>query len=522
MKDRVWPHAGDFTIQRQQGDKRTQEMFDATAGLDLEKFAAVLESLLTPRQRKWHKLKSKHAELNDDPEVKAWFEIANQRLFDAREAPYASYYPQMHEGYKSLGAFGNTCMFVDERPQGGVRYKHCHIGSVYVAEDHNRRIDTVYRCYRQSAKQAHQMWGEKTPRKVEQAMGQNPWQEFEFLHVVRPRGWADLDALSDQRMPFESVYLSVEDQEVIEVGGYEQNPYLYGRYTVHPSETYGRGPAMLVLSNIKLLQEMQKTFLRAGHKVVDPPLLLRDDGVLGSGGKSLKLRPGGLNYGGIDSNGRPAIVPLVTGAKLDMTEGMMERERQTIHDAFLITPYEMITNPQMTATQVLAILKEKGDALAPAVGRQQSEILAPQVAREFAILVRQGAIPPPPDALQEFDEYEIEYESPATQYQRGGEIVGIQRTVELAAPFLSVDPGLFLKFRPERIIQRAAEAQGAPLEVLRTDEEYQEARAEYDRAQQMRQAVEMGGGMATMAKDASAATGGQPIGQPGAPQVGPA
>ncbi len=53
-----------------------------------------------------------------------------------------------------------------------------------------------------------------------------------------------------------------------------------GRYTTGPKEVYGRSPAMTVLPEIKMVNEMSQTVLNAGQKALDPPLLLQEDGAL--------------------------------------------------------------------------------------------------------------------------------------------------------------------------------------------------------------------------------------------------
>ena len=499
VKDRVWPDAADFIGKREPGSRRTEKMYDATAALALEKFAAAVESLLTPRQQRWHKLAPADNDLRDDSEVKAWLELATDVLFQMRSAPESGFYSQAHEGYKSLGAFGNTCTFIEAREGGGARYSHESVSRVYVALNQHGIVDTVYRCRKLTAKQAFQRWGEKAPAPVKQALMRDPWQEHEYVHVVRPNQWRDPAALGPRAMAWESIHACLDHSEVIETGGYHQLPYVYSRYTVNPDETYGRSPAMLVLANIKTLNEMQKTFLRSGHRVADPPLLLHDDGALGTGGRAIRLKNGGLNYGGLNAQGEPMIKPLVTNARLDITIEMAERERTTINDAFLVSLFQiLVDHPQMTATEALIRAQEKGQLLAPAIGRQQSEMLGPMIDRELWIAIDQGLLPPPPPQLLA---YEIEYDSPATQMQKAQELVGLQRTVEIAAPFLTVDPGLFMKFKPEIIIQRAAEAQGVPLEMLRTDDEYAEARAQHDQAQAAARAVELAGGVGKAARD---------------------
>ena len=153
---------------------------------------------------------------------------------------------------------------------------------------------------------------------------------------------------------------------------------------------------MIVLPDIKMLNEMSKTVIRAAHKTVDPPLLLHDDGVLGlSRGGRPNLDPGALNVGGIDDQGRPKVLPLQTGARPDLGLELMEQRRKVINDAFLVTLFQiLVEGPAMTATEVLERAKEKGALLAPTMGRQQSEALGPMIERELDILARvPGALP---------------------------------------------------------------------------------------------------------------------------------
>ena len=97
-----------------QGEKRTERIFDSTAQNALPRFAAAMESLLTPRTQRWHKLAPHDARLKDNQNVKVYLEQVNALLFDARYSPRANFASQMYETYMGLGAFGNGAMFVDE------------------------------------------------------------------------------------------------------------------------------------------------------------------------------------------------------------------------------------------------------------------------------------------------------------------------------------------------------------------------------------------------------------------------
>jgi len=125
IADRVLPRYADTffkpTAEQTRGEKRTEKMIDSTAGLALERFAAAMESMLTPRTQKWHRLKPSDASLNRDRDTKLWFEAATNELFRQRYSARANYASQQHEVYMSLGAFGTSIMCVDAHDRGGLR-----------------------------------------------------------------------------------------------------------------------------------------------------------------------------------------------------------------------------------------------------------------------------------------------------------------------------------------------------------------------------------------------------------------
>lgn len=490
----MWPEADDFLTQRNQGggEKRNQRVFDSTAARALWKFSAAIESLLIPRQMTWHRLRSSNEELNKAPRVEAWFEEATRIMFAVRNSPKANYYAQAHEGYMSIGAFGNKCIFVDEPKTGrGIRYRYCHIGKVYVATNHEGMVDTVYRKFPLSAKAAYQKWGERAGAKVLTALESKPWTEFDYLHVVAPRDDVDPESFGPESKPWISLYIGCEDKAVVEEGGYHEMPYLYSRWSVAPGEVYGRSPAMGALPDTKGLNRMMRDYWTVSHKAANPPLLLHNDGVLGQSSNPVRLIPGGLNYGGVSADGRALIQPLLSGAQPDGIKDIMEQSREATNDWFLITLFRILAEDpraNVTAFEIAQRMQEKGELLAPAVGRLQSEDLGPEIERSLAILMRQGALPPlPPELLEAGGEYEIEYVSPATQYQRAGELVGIERTVAGMAPFAALDPEIMLKFDAEEIAQIYQEVTGAPSKILRTAEDYAELRQQ--RAQAAQQAA---------------------------------
>lgn len=495
IAERVLPRQMGFLGDRTDGEKRTQKIFDSRPMVALDRFGAVMDSMLTPRQQRWHNLRTTNEELNRDFTVQQWFYQVNNILYMARYAPKANFASQNFERWISVGAFGTGGLFIDFEPRTGLRYRCVNLRDMYLLENHQGMIDAVFRTFKYTARQAAQKWGEKNlPERIMKAL-ENPNRQndkFEFLHVVAPRDDFDPTRADARGKPYGSYYISVQDKVLMAPpGGYNSFPYSVSRYVTAPDEVYGRSPAMMALPDIKMLNEMAKTDIRAAHKLIDPPILLHDDGILGGGAMTVNMRPGGLNVGGVNRNGQAMIQPFSSGARVDINEAKMEQRRSAIDDAFLVTLFQiLVETPRMTATEALIRAQEKGMLLTPTMGRQQSEALGPLIERELDLLSFHRILPPMPDILREAGgEYEIVYDSPMSRMQRAEELVGVQRTMELLTPFAQIDPSVLDIFDRDELARLTSEVSGVPSPVLRAPEAIAALRQQ--RAQQEQEAMMM-------------------------------
>ncbi len=445
------------------GQKKTEYVFDSTAALALSRFGAIMDSLLTPRNGKWHALQASNPDLNKKREVRLWFEDVRNILFHYRYLPIGNFASQNQQNFKGVGAFGTGCLFTDRLSgQKGIRYKTIGLGEIYFAENHQGIIDKAFRHFELTARQAVQRWKENAPDMAFSLMDTNPESPLKFVHLVEPNTEREPGRLDHKGMRYSSIYVSKEDMRVMEEGGYNVFPYAISRYEQYPGETYGRSPAMDLLPAIKTLNEEKKTMLRQGHRITDPVLLAHDDGVL----DGFSLRPGALNMGGVTADGKLLVHALPTG-NINAGKEMMDDERSLINDGFLVSLFQILTeSPQMTATEVLERTREKGILLAPTVGRQQSEYLGSMIDREIDILAQQGLLPPMPGILKEAQgEYKVVYDSPLSRAQRAEEASGVMRTVQSVLEVVNVtqDPKPLFHFNWDKIVPELADIQGVPL-----------------------------------------------------------
>lgn len=510
----VLPRQDDFFGQhRPQGEERTEEIFDGTAPLALERFAAAVESLLTPRNQKWHTLKATLPELNENQEVKEYFDRVTNILFQARNSPAANYPSQQYETYISLGAFGTGIMFLADVPGFGMRYKSIHLGEVYIAQNFAGQIDWVNRQFKMTAKEAVEKFSnpdDNLPSRIRDSVTTNPMNKFEFLHVVKPNPDFRADREGPDFAKFNSWWIAMQETTTINKEGFDTFPYIVSRYVTAPQEIYGRSPAMAVLPDIRMVNEMSKEDIRATHLVTRPPILAHGDGVI----DKFSMKPGSINYGGVDAQGRQLIHPFNSNARVDINEAKMETRRKIINDAFLVSLFQiLVDSPAMTATEVLQRVQEKGELLSPTLGRQQSEALGPMIVRELDILTKMQVIPPMPDILVEnLGEFEVEYTSPLARAAMAEEALGTERTVQAAIAVAGIDASIVDKIDFDEYLDILGRANGAPAKLFKDDEEVAEIRNAKAQAQQAAQIAQAAPQVAGAIKDVAQA--GEIIGAP--------
>jgi Bacteriophage head to tail connecting protein len=387
-----------------QGMKQTDRQIDASGALALHRFCAIADSLVTPRNMPWHGLEADNEYLMKNRTIRLWYEGAVKQIFKQRYKIYSGFASQNYSGWQSVGAFGNATMFVDAldgthlNGMRGLRYRSVPLGETFYGENHQGVVDRMIRWFRLTPYQAAQKWGDAAlPPNLYSKLKLGDQTPTDYLHCVWPRDDYDPMRLDEKGMPFISLYISVTGKCMMAPeGGYRKFPFAVRRYDQTPGETYGRGPAQIVLPALKTLNAQKSTSLKQGHRAADPVLLTAENGIV-----DFSLRPGALNPGGVSSDGKPLVHVLPTG-NWDIGEKQMEMEKGLIDDTFLVSLFKVLSeNPNMTATQVIELVNEKGMLVAPTLGRQHDEYVAKMVEREVDLLQDMRLLDPMPPLLRE-------------------------------------------------------------------------------------------------------------------------
>lgn len=412
----VFPRRAEFNVRRTGGDKRQQKIVDGTGTHSLELLAAGLHGLATNPAARWFSLRLRDEEMNRDDDNREYLAVVEDIMFGEMNAPRASLATHLHELYLDIAAFGTAIMFIGESDAGNLMFQTRFLGECVIDENMEGTVDTVIRTFDMTVRQCIQQWGDKCSEQVRKKFADQKFDEpVCILHAVFPRSDMDRDPAkkTPDNMPWASVYLEKEGKHGLQEGGFEEFPYCVPRWYKTANEKYGRSPAMTALADVKMLQEMAKTTIKSAQKIVDPPLLVPDDGMLGP----VRTVPGGLNF----YRGDREIVPLQTGGNIPISLEMMQDLRNRIQTMFFVDQLQFVGDADMTATEVMQRTQEKMRLLGPIMGRLETELLGPLIDRVFGILSRSNRLPQPPDDLQGLA-VDIEYVSPIALAQRGQKV----------------------------------------------------------------------------------------------------
>lgn len=476
------------------GQKKTDRQVDASAAMALERFGAILDSLLTPANMMWHQLSADDDYVMKDRATRLWFEKTTKQLFKSRYSPIANFAAQNQNQFQSLGAFGTGNMFIDSfqgvSAQRGLRYKHLPLGEMFLRENHQGLIDGFCRWFRLTPQQAIKQFGEdRVPEQIKSAAAINSQMPFEFLHRVVPRDDYDPQRWDEKGKLFASYYICLTTSTFLKESGYNTLPIASSRYVQTPGEIYGRSPAMLVLPAIKTLNAEKADFLTQGHRAGVPVLLTADDGLT-----DFSMRPGALNKGGMNMDGKPLVGVLPHG-DIQVTKEMMDEERALIDSAFLVDLFKILLgDPKIfTATQIVEMMSQRGILIAPTVGRQQSEYLGPTIDRELDVMAEQHMLDPMPPRLKEAQgHYKVTYTSPLARDMRAQELAGANRSFDQAIQIANAtgDPSVFDIYDMDTVLSDGARINGMPESWLASDQAIaakRNARAQAQERQQQAQ-----------------------------------
>lgn len=208
----------------------------------------------------------------------------------------------------------------------------------------------------------------------------------------------------------------------------ESNPTIVARASKVAGETYGRGRALLALSDARTLDRMQEFVLTQAAVQIAPPMTGVSDGVLNP--YTASVTPNTIIPVASNADGNPSLRPLEIGGNFNITEQMMKDLRERVRRT-LLGP-EPSEGPVKSATEISVADRNRLWAMNGEYSRIQAELLAKLLARGIFILRKKGLLPK--EVLLNGRRVAVKYTSPFAKTQNADDLLALQNTLQTLAP----------------------------------------------------------------------------------------
>ena len=502
---------------------RRSDLYDMTSLWAIERLTAGILSLKTPESQPWQDLgtDSLFGEEMTHPE-KVSLEKLRDYMFKVRSNPRTGFWPAHKSAIRSMCAFGDGFLFVEETPTRDARipyrYTYMPISELFPGVDAAGVLDRMFRIFRWSAVQIVGKFGiDNVSANVKNAFNNanDKHNTFRLMHAVRPRPEDEkrgkIGVLAGS---YQSIYILPDEEHMLGEGGFNEFPFVRYAWSNSGTSPFCEGPVAYAIGELRSLQEMARNELIASQQMIRPAYA-----TYGKNFQRLNLNPGQVNPGLITAEGKQLFAPMNTGARPDFAQSIIEARRNSLRELLYLNLWQIIVQDKNdTATEALIKAQEKGELLGP-VGISLNGGLSMMTDREIAILGRKGAFEDGsplamPDSMADRDVTPV-FTSPLDRLRRMSELIGMQRLVEFATMLAGGDPqkaaSIMARLDVDEMLERAQEILGAPVSSLKSREatdEQRDADGQMGQAMMALEAMKQGGEAAT-----AIGTGAQALGQ---------
>lgn len=377
-----WDSALRYTFPRSDDDAAT--LFDATAADAADNLAASIYSLLTPPESLWISLVSESA---DSPDATTATAALRANLNDS------NFYTTIHQCYMDLIVLGTACLFMAENPIGAAS---AFSFTAIPMRDIAILNDAVFHTATMPAREVLAKYPAWTPpadlRDTIRNDPETPLTLVQSLVGTEFTAWLDVGG-------------DIENN-IVARGTFETNPYIIFRWAVASGEQYGRGPVLRALPDIKTVNKVVELVLKNATIAVSGIWQADDDGVINLA--NINLTPGAIIPKAVGSSG---LTPLTSGANFDVSQIILKDLRDRIRHALLADRLGLLSEKEMTATEIMARNADMMRILGATYGRLLHEFIRPLVERGLQILSRRGEI----DKISLHSDAELKYIAPIAQ-----------------------------------------------------------------------------------------------------------
>lgn len=503
IQDNIFPNFRDYNVgssyQTQAATDKIKNFTASVAGKISAVVSQINASICDPTV-KWLNIKFGINELNSLRPAADWLQMCENALYATFANPNSNFYPSTYSFHSDWYTIGSACReIILRKDTNQIKFNCVSMQDIYIELDGYGEINTIFRRFMLSARQAYDLWADKISKEqqrlvlTEEAGGTS--QKWEYVEVTTKN---PLKGKIEIPLPdYIAIVIDPRTHEIVDLILHKHPAYIISRFEVVPGETYGRSLPWIAMPNIIIDNKLTKRGVQMVDYATLPPLLVQDaTSVVMS-----QISPNSLVQG-LDPNGRPTIQPMQMGQNLPNLVEFQKMNSAVIDDILLVHEIfpEGMPTQEMSATEVNARKLQYSNRVRPIITRLEHDDLAPTIIKTLSLLEIIGGIPPfPYDELGIQPEQlpdpiamlRVSFSGQLARIQQMNEVYVNEKLLSNTIQAAQVDQTVLDRINMDEIVAMCAQAYGVSSRIVKTDEEVQQIREARAQQQQQQQQLEM-------------------------------
>jgi len=438
------------------GQTKNRFVFDSTAEDGLEKFSSRLQGSLIPAWQQWMKLeagddipeKEKEGVDKDLVEMTStFFSHLNHSNFDTEITPSLA----------DLG-IGTGCILIEENDfdeNSALKFTNIPLAELYIEKPARGSIKNVWRKQMVEAGNIKTTWPDADiPAELEKIIKKDPFAEVEIKNAM---------LFNTKKKNYAQIVLW--EKSTIFSQEFDTKRMIVFRWSLVPGESYGRGPAIKKLPDIRTANKIVELTLGNAALQMTGVYTGRSDGIFNP--FTTRIAPGSIIPVGSNDNANPTLRALTPSGNLGIADNLLEKMQNSIRKSFFADPLGDLSDPVRTLGENVIRMQEFLKESGASIGRLKSELVEPIVAAIVEILINRGKIA---ELKVDGKDVKIKNVSPLAQAEDLDNFQNTQLWLSTLAQFMPPEV-LALKVKIEDLPKVFQEQLGTNPALIRSDEE---------------------------------------------------